>query len=82
MHTSGFLLVWTLHYLMIHPKVMEQLVTEMKNSVGTDRHKKMKDYVFSDKTLVLTDRRRCSLRVCVCVCVCVYVMQVPSSCAE
>ena len=52
MHTSGYLLVWSVHYLMLHPSVLEELVAEMKERVGDDREKKLREYVFSDKTYV------------------------------
>lgn len=54
MHTSGYLLVWVVHYLTLHPLVMEELVAEMQKKVGEDRDSELREYVFSDKTYVGT----------------------------
>lgn len=52
MHTSGYMLVWVIHYLTLHPAVMDNLLKEI-NEIDTGNHDKLRDYVFSDKTLVM-----------------------------
>lgn len=49
-HTSGYLLVWSIYYLTWNTSVLEKLVSEMKEKVGGDRQEKLKEYVFSGST--------------------------------
>ena len=52
MHTSGYLLVWVMHYLTLHPVIMDTLLLEIKEIDTGSHDKQFRDYVFSDKTLV------------------------------
>ena len=47
LHTSGYLLVWAVHYLSLHCDVKEKLISEMKERVGSDRSSRLRDYVYS-----------------------------------
>lgn len=49
-HTSGYLLVWSVYYLAQNPMFLEKLVSEMKGEVGRDQQDKLKKYVFSSST--------------------------------
>ena len=46
MHTSGYLLAWTVHYLTLNEDVYHKLVEEMKEKVGSDQGDKLKKYAY------------------------------------
>jgi len=52
LHTSGYFLVWAIHYMSLYPEIAAKVIEEMKEKVGDDRDQKLKDYVYS------TDRYR------------------------
>ena len=52
LHTSGYLLVWAIYYMNLYPEVKAKVIQEMKDLVGSDRDKKLKDYVYSTTTYV------------------------------
>ena len=52
MHTSGYLLVWTIHYLTLNEDVYHKLVEEMKERVGSDQGDKLKKYAYEPDTYV------------------------------
>ena len=52
LHTSGYLLVWAIYYMNLYPEVKDKVIQEMKDLVGSDRDKKLKDYVYSTTTYV------------------------------
>ena len=52
LHTSGYLLVWAIYYMNLYPEVKAKVTQEMKDLVGSDRDKKLKDYVYSTTTYV------------------------------
>ena len=47
LHTSGYFLVWVIHYMSLNPDIAARLMKEMKEEVGDDRDQKLKDYVYS-----------------------------------
>ena len=49
-HTSNYLLVWSVYYLTLNAPILEKLVSEMKEKVGRDRQERLKEYVFSGST--------------------------------
>ena len=53
-HTSGYLLVWTIHYLTLNEDVYHKLIEEMKERVGSDQGEKLKKYVYDTDTYVCT----------------------------
>ena len=78
MHTSGYMMVWVVHYLTLHPAIMENLLQEIKQIDTTCSHddkQQLRDYVFSDKTYVSLSLKCIGYYVATC-------MQVPSSSAE
>ena len=54
LHTSGYLLVWTIHYLTCNEDVYHKLTEEMKERVGSDQGEKLKNYVYDTDTYVCT----------------------------
>lgn len=52
LHTSGYLLVWAIYYMNLYSEVKDKVIQEMKDLVGSDRDKKLKDYVYSTTTYV------------------------------
>ena len=50
LHTSGYLLYWTVHHLMLNKDIYHKLVKEMKEQVGADRGDKLKQYVYDQNT--------------------------------
>ena len=54
LHTSGYLLVWTVHYLTLNEDVYHKLIEEMKERVGSDQGEKLKKYVYETDTYVCT----------------------------
>ncbi|XP_065889636.1 cytochrome P450 20A1-like [Dysidea avara] len=52
LHTSGYLLVWTIHYLTLNQDVYHNLVEEMKERVGSDQQGRLKDYAYDPNTLL------------------------------
>ena len=50
--TSGYLLVWTIHYLTLNEDVYHKLIKEMKERVGSDQGEKLKKYVYETDTYV------------------------------
>jgi len=54
LHTSGYLLVWTMHYLTLNQDVYHNLVKEMKERVGSDQQGRLKDYAYDPNTYVNT----------------------------
>jgi len=52
LHTSGYLLVWTIHYLTQNQDVYHNLVKEMRERVGSDQQGKLKDYAYDPNTYV------------------------------
>ena len=52
LHTSGYLLVWTIHYLTLNEDIYHKLVEEMKERVGSDQGEKLKKYVYETDTYV------------------------------
>ncbi|XP_065890921.1 cytochrome P450 20A1-like isoform X4 [Dysidea avara] len=52
LHTSGYLLYWTVHHLMLNEDIYHKLVKEMKEQVGADRGDKLKQYVYDQNTLL------------------------------
>ena len=50
MHTSGYLLVWIIHYLTLNEDVYHKLIEEMKERVGSDQGEKLKKYVYETDT--------------------------------
>ena len=52
LHTSGYLLVWTVHYLTLNQDIYHNLVEEMKERVGSDQKAKLKDYAYDPNTYV------------------------------
>ena len=53
--TSGYFLVFTLHYLTCNEDVYHKLIEEMKERVGSDQGDKLKNYVYDTDTYVHTD---------------------------
>ena len=51
-HTSGYLLVWTIHYLTLNEDVYHKLIEEMKERVGSDQGEKLKKYAYDADTYV------------------------------
>ena len=47
LHTSGYFLVWAIHYMSLYPEVREKVIKEMRECVGEDRGAKLKNYVYS-----------------------------------
>ena len=45
-------MVWVMHYLTLHPVIMDTLLLEIKEIETGSHDKQFRDYVFSDKTLV------------------------------
>ena len=54
LHTSGYLLVWTTHYLTLNEDVYDKLIEEMKERVGSDQSEKLKNYAYDKDTYVCT----------------------------
>lgn len=52
LHTSGYLLLWTVHYLTLHDAVHDKLVLEMEAVVGTDQGTKLQEYALNSDTYV------------------------------
>lgn len=52
LHTSGYLLVWTIHYLTLNDNVYRKLMEEMKERVGSNHGDKLKNYVYDTNTYV------------------------------
>ncbi|XP_065890917.1 cytochrome P450 20A1-like isoform X2 [Dysidea avara] len=52
LHSSAYLLYWTIHYLMLNEDIYHKLVEEMKMQVGADRRDKLKQYVYDQNTLL------------------------------
>ena len=49
-HTSGYLLVWTIHYLTLNEDVYHKLIEELKERVGSDQGEKLKKYAYDTDT--------------------------------
>lgn len=47
LHTSGYLLVWAIYYMTLHPEVLKKVTLEMKEEVGSNRGEKLVQYVYS-----------------------------------
>ncbi len=47
LHTSGYFLIWIIHYLSLYPDVKEKLMNEMRERVGEDQGTNLKNYVYS-----------------------------------
>ena len=47
LHTSGYFLVWVIHYMSLNPDIAARLIKEMREEVGDDRDQKLKAYVYS-----------------------------------
>ena len=52
LHTSGYLLVWTIHYLTLNEDVYHKLIEEMKERIGSDQGEKLKKYANETDTYV------------------------------
>ena len=52
MHTSGYLLAWTIHYLTLNKDVYHKLTEELKEKVGADQGDKLKKYAYDVDTYV------------------------------
>ena len=52
LHSTGYFLVWAMHYLMLNEDVHHKLVEEMKERVGSDQDKKLKSYTYDTNTYV------------------------------
>ena len=50
LHTSGYLLFWTVHYLTLHSNIQDKLVSEMEAVVGTDQGIKLQEYAQDSDT--------------------------------
>ena len=53
LHNTGYLLLWTLHYLTVHKDIYDKVVEEMKRKVGPDYGNKLKDYAYDHTTYVI-----------------------------
>ena len=50
LHSTAYLLYWTVHYLMLNKDIYQKLVEEMKEQVGSDREDKLMQYVYNENT--------------------------------
>ncbi|XP_065913881.1 cytochrome P450 20A1-like isoform X2 [Dysidea avara] len=64
LHNTGYLLLWTLHYLTVHKDIYDKVVEEMKRKVGPDYGNKLKDYAY-DHTTCLRQTLKETLRLTV-----------------
>ena len=46
LHTSAYLMLWTIHYLTLNKDVDHKLLQEMRDRVGLDQGDKLKNYVY------------------------------------
>ena len=60
LHTSGYLLVWTIHYLTLNEDVNHKLIEEMKERVGFDQGEKLKKYVYETDVYVHAHVQLCT----------------------
>ena len=50
LHTSAYLMLWTIHYLTLNTDVYHKLVEELRDRVGLDQGDKLKNYVYDQNT--------------------------------
>ena len=50
LHTSGYLMLWTIHYLTLNKDVYHKLLEEMRDRVGADKGDKLKSYIYDQNT--------------------------------
>ena len=50
LHTTGYLMLWTIHYLTLNKDICNKLIEEMKERVGSDQGNKLKSYVNDQNT--------------------------------
>lgn len=53
-HTSGYHMVWFIHYMSLYPEVRKKVIQEMTEEVGDDRGDKLKNYVHSTDRYEIT----------------------------
>ena len=50
LHTSGYWMLWTIHYLTLNKDVYQKLLEEMRDRVGSDQGDKLRNYVYDQNT--------------------------------
>ena len=50
LHTTGYLMLWTIHYLTLNKDMYNKVIEEMKEKVGSDQGDKLKSYVNDQNT--------------------------------
>ena len=50
LHTSGYLLFWTVHYLTLYNDIYDKLISEMEAIVGMDQGTKLQEYAQDSDT--------------------------------